>query len=740
MLLAHSPTTPDVEQYRGPLEDDHEETMVVDFEEKSLAPLSLHSSHSLLPGYETDLDEKLRSNGIMASLLLAWVFTRRVASHSSDEDTFFRSAVVVAEGRQSGITRFLGQMLGTRQNVTANTETTMYVLAMSSVAVHTVSFTTPLVLGVFGYWMAANWIRSQERQRRDGLPTPTQYGLIVGLLGSSNFTSAVDTISYISRKRKGRTRPAVPPTLVLSLVVVVVFLFINYTLWICDLWFHTASSTFSHQFLAPISPNALPQVASVINRTLCSGPVKAYYHFLPDFGFSPPTKITAAGKYANCVHVAGEGRAHYTTNHWGTVGIISEGKAVVGNSSVLSQVAIVDNVAVLLPKTMPEDVHQLLFDSFALGVKCAPVTNCTMPNPKTVGNTLFCPSFSPPLNISATDDSALNMVQQYNLSTNEMLWMPRKEDGGYHGESSINPAGALVALYWGALDKMTYNLTSADNTTGWYVWRDTGAFVHVNPNIYAFYVASCQVTVYDVTLSYSSPSKNMPSSLSLTNKPKLSNFTTSSAFLGALDPNFQESLASHIADVLHPSLNTSNFNDYLITALAGNLSVSMLGFTAPLAMRASALEGSSITELPVSRYPLAPLGTLLALLYGYAFISLALCSGAILLKSRYLGSSSFGSGDRSQREIDLVHQRLTSARASIADRFGLRDSRDLNNSIAMRDVIFEEGKDTRRLGMGMAREITEELKGSDDGMEDGVVRRKIQRFKVDYIEEFRMDK
>ncbi|KAL0066170.1 hypothetical protein AAF712_006795 [Marasmius tenuissimus] len=703
------------------------------------------SSHSSPSENETGLDKKLDSDGYsssdqhrlglapvlpalisslvigsMASLLLAWVFTRRITSHSSDEDTFFHSAVVVAEGRQSGVTKFLGQMLGTKQTVTANTETTMYVLAMSSVAVHTVSFTAPLVLGVFGYWMAANWIRSQERQRRNGLPTPTQYGLIVGLLGSPNFMSVFDTVSYISRK--GRARPATPPILVLSLVVVVVFLFINYALWICDLWFHTASSTFSHQFLAPISPNALPQIASVINRTLCSGPVKAYYHFLPDFGSSPPTTINAAGKYANCVHVAGEGRAHYTTNRWGTVGIISEGKAIVDNSSVLSQVAVVDNVAVLLPKTMPKDVHQLLFDSFALGVKCAPVTNCVGSNSKTVGNTLFCPSFSPPLNISKTDDRAQNMVQQFNLSTNEMFWMPRKQDGGYHGESSINPAGALVALYWGALDKATYNLTSADNTTGWYVWRDTGAFVYVNPNIYAFYVASCQVAVYDVTLSYSSPSRDMPSSLSLANKPRLSNFNTSSAFLGALDPNFQETLASHISDVLHPSLNTSNFNDYLITALAGNLSVSMLGFTAPLAMRARALEGSSATQLPVSRYPLAPFGTLLALLYGYAFISLALCSGAILLKSRH-----------------LQFFRLTSARASIADRFGLRASQDSDDSITMRNVIFEEGKDTGRLGMGMARDITEELKNSDDGTEEGVIGRKVQRFKVDYSEEFRVD-
>ncbi|KAL0568371.1 hypothetical protein V5O48_013617 [Marasmius crinis-equi] len=662
-----------------------------------------------------------------ASLLLAWVLTRRITAHSSDEDTFFHSAIVAAEGHQSGVVRFLGQLLGGEQNETADTEATMYGLAMSSVAVHTVSFTTPLVLSVFGYWMASSWIRSQDRRRSEGLPTPTQYGLIVSLLGSPNFLSAYDTISYISRRR--RIRPAIPTMLIFSTVAVTIFLFINYALWICDLWFHTTSSTFSHQFLAPVSPETLPPVASKINTTLCPGPAAAVLRPLTN-----DTPVGAAARYANCLHRVEVTQA--TESHWGNIAVVNEGNAILSNDSAVSQVAVVDNLAIILPKRMPEDVEQLRFDTFGLGVACTPVTNCARASGMTMntglGSLLFCPSFSPPLNLSTTSSltsSALkaeSMVQQFDLSTNEIVYNTTDiSKSGYHAGSVINPAGALVVLYWNDVSPVMVNVPSVyDNTSGWYTWNQVRS-----TRINAFYVASCRITVHDVAMSYSSPSKDKPFSLSLARQPTVSNFNTSSAFLGALDPYFQTILASHLSNVVQPSLNASK--DELINALAGNLSVSMLGFTAPLAMRARASEGSVVTQLSVSRYPLAPLSALLALLYGYAFIALALCFGAVLLKSRTLLSRP---GTPPDREIDVVHQRLTSVRANIADRFGLRAPRNIEDSISLKDVIFVEGKDTERLGMVLLRGDPEGVEVSNNGTEEGTVKRRIPRYIVDYFE------
>ncbi|KAI0033652.1 hypothetical protein K488DRAFT_69694 [Vararia minispora EC-137] len=677
-----------------------------------------------------------------ASLLLTWLLTRRVTTHPSDENDFFHSAIVAAEGKHGSITDLLRQVLGAQQNVTGNVETTMYALAISTVTVHIVSFTIPFVLGVFGYWLAFGWIRDQERRHRDDLPTPTQYGLILALFGSFGFTSAYDTMNYISRRR--RTRPAIPTILISAFVAVTIALCINYTLWLAqydktrsevllkprnrifDLWLHTTSSTFSHQFISPVPSNILPAVGSEINTTLCPGPFVAFVQTT----VNPPTGDAA--RYANCLHFAVLSGSSPVAR-WGTIDVINEGAAIINNNSILSQVVLINDIAVLLPKMMPNDMQRLIFSTFALSTTCAPVTDCAagpstdLQVPEAGDSMLFCPSFSPPLNLSLANGAntiASSMVQQFNASTDEMIFaVNNASDTGYRSGSTINPAGALVALFWNQVDAHTIDLPPppGDNQSGWYVWN-----MPPTTTTSAFYVASCQVTVYNVTMSYTSPSNGTASQLSFATEPTPSNFNTTSAFLGALDPLFQATLASHISTVLQPSLNASR--DVLIAALEGNMSVSLLSYTAPIAMRATASEANSVTQVPVTRYPLAPLSALLALLYGYALISLALCSGAVLLRSRDVVS---GTGTRSQSAITLVQQRLMSPRAIVADRF--RTEKDVEDSMVTRDAIFEEGKDAPRLGTGL---IVETGDADSDGEGQGILRRRVRRFRVDEIERF----
>lgn len=93
---------------------------------------------------------------------------------------------------------------------------------------HVVSFTTPVVLGVCSYWFASIWIRNQQRGQSDMMPTPVQYGLLVGLCRSSGLVNAYDAARYMMQSKK--KRPAVSSILVSAFVVVVVMLFINYTL------------------------------------------------------------------------------------------------------------------------------------------------------------------------------------------------------------------------------------------------------------------------------------------------------------------------------------------------------------------------------------------------------------------------------------------------------------------------------------------------------------------------------
>jgi len=81
--------------------------------------------------------------------------------------------------------------------------------------------------------------------------------------------------------------------LVSAFVVVVVMLFINYTLAIADFWLHTTANTFTHTDTTPISPALLPLFGSELNTTLCPGP--AHVEIVPD--------LVQGTNYSNCLHV-----------------------------------------------------------------------------------------------------------------------------------------------------------------------------------------------------------------------------------------------------------------------------------------------------------------------------------------------------------------------------------------------------------------------------------------------------
>ncbi|KAJ7928179.1 hypothetical protein B0H13DRAFT_2311714 [Mycena leptocephala] len=97
----------------------------------------------------------------VASVLLGWLLSRRV--HSADNGEF-RHAFVAAEGggNESAGIQLFNQLFGADQsNSSDGAGITMFGLAFSSVAVHTVSLTTPFVMSVFAYLLARMWVRDQ---------------------------------------------------------------------------------------------------------------------------------------------------------------------------------------------------------------------------------------------------------------------------------------------------------------------------------------------------------------------------------------------------------------------------------------------------------------------------------------------------------------------------------------------------------------------------------------------------
>ncbi|KAJ7117156.1 hypothetical protein C8R44DRAFT_739000 [Mycena epipterygia] len=631
-----------------------------------------------------------------ASALLGWLLSRRVIMPGS---TAFNHALVAAESRLS----FLGQTFNSHDS----TGTTMYGLALSSLVVHLVPLTTPFVLSVFAYLLASMWLKNQRRGHINSLPTPTQYGHLVGLCGSFGLPSLYDTGQYLSSGRK--ERPAAATTLVAAFIAALVALVINYALSLSDLWLHTTATTFSYQFSTPIATTLLPAMGSRISTTICPGPSR---YLLED-----PTL------YSNCQH--SQTSESGPDMFWGNPELVNDGAAVLGNTSVSSQIQMIGNVATLLPKTLPTGVQNVIFSTMAMEATCQPLTQCQMDATLDGTNSsyfILCPSFTPPFAVlKEQPPDAMPMLNQFDPTNNALIFQSGTPDvpavgvgpqghissAGYALNATLNPAGVLTVLYWDDGELALPN--DIGPSTGWYAQASA-------PVLYAFYLSSCVLDVWNITVLYSASSNGSSPTFEILSPKTHSDFNTTSALLGALDAAYSATLASHLTTALQGSLNVTS--QALSNSLAGNLSQGVLAYAAPLTERGNATTGETVNSATVSRYPLVPLGLVLALTYGYALLALGVGIAAFNLSSRKVVASNT---QGHARETDLVHLRLTSARACIADRFDDEDHGASETWPLLRRAT--------RLGAGFVQR-----RGSVDDAGSSVTLRNVRRFKVDVVE------
>ncbi|KAJ6456946.1 hypothetical protein C8R45DRAFT_1110734 [Mycena sanguinolenta] len=641
-----------------------------------------------------------------ASALLGWLISRRVKSTDSNA---FHHALVVIESPPT----IFDQIFGPVQSDNDGGATTMYGLALSSLVVYVVPFTIPFVLGVFAYLLANMWLKGQKCGHVGSLPTPTQYGHLIGLCGSSGIQSVYDTAKYLLDRRK---RPAISTTLAVAFFATSVALLVNYSLSIADLWLHTTTTTFSYGFRTSIPSDLLPAMGSRINMTLCPGPAP---YILSD---------TLTG-YSNCQH--SQPNSHDWNVSWGDAALVNEGAAVLDNSSFSSQIQIIDNLASLLPKDLPSGVQNLVFSTFAMEATCKPVSNCSQ-NASLYGEyyLILCNGFTPPFAVSGENSEP--MLNQFNSTNHALIFQSDIPDlpasgvgpigymsgAGYALGSALNPAGVLVVLYWDGGE-----LLPPDDFAGWYNHTDTDTDV-----TYSFYISSCVLDVWDITLSYSAPSNGSAPSFTLVSSKTHSDFNTTSALLAALDAAYSATLASRLTTTLQRSLSVTaeEFSNFL----AGNLSQGILAYAAPLTERLNSTSGEAINSVTASRYPLAPLCLVLALTYGYSLLALGVGITAFTLSSREIICHNAQGQNAPQRiqELDLLHLRLTSPRVCIADRFHASEP----VLPILKEDIFREAQSARRLGAGFLLS-NGTVHHSDGG--SGITLRNVRRFTVDIVEE-----
>ncbi|KAK0213699.1 hypothetical protein IW262DRAFT_1441753 [Armillaria fumosa] len=619
----------------------------------------------------------------LASGLLIWLQSRRVESHIFREDPYFLNAVVAIEGARAPHRLDDGSL---------ETDTTMYGLAMSAVSAQLVSLTVPFLLGLLGYRLASMWILAQEKERTESMPTAAQYGLLVKLCGSANLFSAYETMRYLKRGRGQRSRA--PTSLIVALAILVLAIVLNHLLSTADLWLHTTASTFLHISMTKIGAESLPAMGTKLNLTACPGP-------------TVDTGCTSAGMdvrdcYVNCARVAGQ---------WGDAGMIVEALAVVENSSSTSRSVTVDDVTVLVPNTMPDNIDNLTFSSFGLAAHCQPVVDCSI-DPQ-----ISCPSLNPVYSISGVASPIYKMatpvIQFLNLTSN--TWSVGQD---YPLDSVLNPYGALITLYWDEDDDDT--AFPANGTPGWYQIQTDSDPVDGIVSFTYWYIGACNMTAYNVSLSYST--LNGGNEYTFASQPVLSNFNITSALLAAFDFYYQTNLVTYLKTTLQTSLtlSTETFN----TVLSRNMSYATIGLASPLFERDVSTGGNSFLPRSASRYPLAPLSAVLAILYTYAFLALVITASSVMLSSREIIVTKNDEKEHRITAIELVQLRLTNALASIAERFVDPAQPELLLKTSAVDM-FHEHPHAERLGV-----VMKDYEG-DDG--EGIVRR-TQSFRVEGAE------
>ncbi|KAG9017978.1 hypothetical protein FRB90_012803 [Tulasnella sp. 427] len=145
-------------------------------------------------------------------------------------------------------------------------------LTFSSVASHMIGLTSSFLMTLVAYRTASQWLANSERPSETAQgqnPTPVQYGLLLGLLGTSNVMSVWKAIRYTLRNKKQRSK--LPSMFVEPLIIASIVLVLNHSLGVSDLWLHTTARSAIITVSIPggvQDPSAL-KLGVAFNESLC---------------------------------------------------------------------------------------------------------------------------------------------------------------------------------------------------------------------------------------------------------------------------------------------------------------------------------------------------------------------------------------------------------------------------------------------------------------------------------------
>ncbi|KAG9007793.1 hypothetical protein FRB93_007184 [Tulasnella sp. JGI-2019a] len=582
-------------------------------------------------------------------------------------------------------------------------------LTLSGLLSKAVSFSVPFVLALAILSAVATWLKTSAISQPvpNDLPTPLQYGLMISM-ASGNAFAAFRSWKYLVLRRKEHTR--VPSFVKTTFASLVALLLLNLIISVADTWLHASTK--------PLK----------LNQTL----------------LAPNTSSVLAGLTLNsnnaCPNPTFDGTCVYENPvaEWGTSAQRSLGDQVAANYSYApyqvmylpTQGSGGDPTAVLLPKVkdLPSGIS-FTSTSMGVGATCGviPSSQCNLGALGTNVGIVSCTiSGAVP---SATEDSLPGGIfsvyanSTFNVDSTDGAWIAtynlqqasQQANSGiatapsplaWYGQSATNPFGFAHLMAFNAQPQGNPDFTVLQSGT-------TARGVSI-----AYYLGTCNVSVYDVRLSYSNDTYTL---LSRT----LADQNTTVAMFGPFVtdyfyPYFLPTLVVNLKALITNDSSGASFP----MEVARQVSQLALAYGSAMFTGLAAQDGMVTKSYIASRYPIAALGLLWASALVYV------CYGLVLLFKAMTATGDeviIPTDDKKETVIstlELAHARLVNPIAVVAERFLTSDAEAAQRSGGNGDVerladiadlsvqkdpldMFAEGRDggNGRLGVGFSSAV-----------------------------------
>ncbi|KAG8928023.1 hypothetical protein FRC01_006578 [Tulasnella sp. 417] len=475
----------------------------------------------------------------------------------------------------------------------------LWALTVSSLTNNLISNTSSVVMTLVAYRIGAEWLRlsaPQSQSRATETPNPTQYGLLVRLMGSSSLTSITETYVYIARSWN---RAKLPRLFRHSVWLASAVWFLSRLLGLADVWLHSESYSF-HNYLSVAAKGEPSMLGVAFNQSIC-----------PDFEAKYRNSQSLSTTDPSCQLIYEEFAAR---EHWG----IDAGLDVMTRAAeALLVVRLLESGrAIVTPANRRFEYKNqtFTFPTFAAQATCTSINHLCEQDEE--GATISCAAAGyPELPYVKGDGGEFSktkriknrifgvmggrlLIQDYSKITSTFL--------------TENPTTLAIQLQWepttqAAIDGASHVHSGAGKGAAAEMAIDHSPL----PTLYA----TCSLTFLDAFVQWSGRAKTW----SEVNATVASRELASALWLPVVWQRITEQVA---ADIMYTARRRAK--EVTMVELGQDIAKLSLGGAAGFYQNAQESDVQDLSVVMVAIYPVVPVMVLLGLLFAYALLVLML--------------------------------------------------------------------------------------------------------------------